>query len=75
MLNPARARRTALTVAAAMSGAASADENAGAVPERFVAALRLGVNGTPDFRRAATVQQVLDRCIDSSAEGRWLTVS
>ena len=43
--------------------------------ERFVAALRLGVNGTPDFRRAATVQQVLDRCIDSSAEGRWLTVS
>lgn len=40
--------------------------------ERFAAALRAGVNGTPDFRRAATVQQVLDRCIESDAEGRWL---
>lgn len=40
--------------------------------ERFVAALRQGVNGTPDFRRAAKVQQVLDRCIESDAAGRWL---
>ncbi len=41
---------------------------------RFVAALRSGVNGDPGFRRAAQVQQVLDRCIESDALGRRLTV-
>ena len=42
--------------------------------ERFVAALRSGVNGTPDFRRAAAVQRVLDLCILSNQEGRWINV-
>ncbi len=41
---------------------------------RFVAALRSGVNGNPDFRRAAEMQRILDRCIESDAEGRRLPV-
>ena len=41
---------------------------------RFVEALRSGVNGTPDFRRAAEVQRVLDLCIESDAEGRRVEV-
>lgn len=50
----------------------------GAVPgnaARFVDALQTGVNGTPDFRRAAEMQLVLDLCIESDAEGRRLVVS
>ena len=42
--------------------------------ERFLAALQAGVNGEPDFRRAAEVQRVLDLCIESDAQGRRLNV-
>ena len=41
---------------------------------RFVAAVRAGINGTPDFRRAAEIQQVLDLCIESDTQGRRLAV-
>jgi predicted dehydrogenase len=41
---------------------------------RFVAALRSGVNGSPDFRRAAEVQRILDLCIASDAQGRRLAI-
>lgn len=40
--------------------------------ERFVAALKAGINGAPDFRRAAEIQQVLDRCVLSDAQGRFM---
>ena len=43
--------------------------------ERFVAALLSGVNGEPDFRRAAEVQKLLDLCFVSDAEGRTVTVA
>ena len=43
--------------------------------ERFAAALRAGVNGEPDFRRAAGVQKILDLCLASDAEGRRLSVA
>jgi predicted dehydrogenase len=42
--------------------------------ERFAAALGSGVNGEPDFRRAADVQKLLDLCFDSDREGRLLPV-
>ena len=42
---------------------------------RFVAALRSGVNGEPDFRRAAEMQRILDLCVESDASGRRLGVS
>jgi predicted dehydrogenase len=41
---------------------------------RFIAALRSGVNGEPDFRRAAEVQKVLDLCFVSDSEGRRVAV-
>lgn len=37
--------------------------------QRFAAALRTGVNGDPDFRRAANIQRVLDHCLASSDAG------
>jgi len=40
-----------------------------------VAALQSGVNGEPDFRRAAEVQKILDLCFVSDAEGRRLTTN
>ena len=39
---------------------------------RFVTALASGVNGDPTFRRAAEIQRVLDLCVMSDANGRWL---
>ncbi len=42
--------------------------------QRFAAALGSGVNGEPDFRRAADVQKLLDLCFDSNREGRLLRV-
>jgi predicted dehydrogenase len=41
---------------------------------RFAAALRTGVNGSPDFRRAAEVQKVLDLCFVSDQEGRRMAM-
>ena len=32
--------------------------------QRFVAAVKSGVNGDPDFRRAANLQRVLDLCLE-----------
>jgi len=43
--------------------------------ERFVAALQSGVNGDPDFRRAAEVQKILDLCFVSDAQGRMLATN
>ena len=42
--------------------------------ERFAAALGSGVNGEPDFQRAADVQKLLDLCLASNREGRLLPV-
>ena len=42
--------------------------------DRFAEALRSGVNGTPDFRRAADVQKILDLCLVSNAENRHVRV-
>ena len=35
------------------------------VYQRFVEAIRTGVNGDPDFRRAAAIQRILDLCLQS----------
>jgi predicted dehydrogenase len=40
--------------------------------ERFVIALLSGENGQPDFRHATRVQQLVDLCFVSDAEGRML---
>ncbi|HMN85177.1 MAG TPA: Gfo/Idh/MocA family oxidoreductase [Bauldia sp.] len=37
--------------------------------QRFAAALRSGVNGDPDFRRAADIQRVLDLCLEDGGAG------
>jgi predicted dehydrogenase len=37
--------------------------------QRFVKALKSGKNGDPDFRRAATIQKVLDLCLEDSDSG------
>lgn len=37
--------------------------------QRFSAALASGVNGDPDFRRAANIQRVLDLCLENSGTG------
>ncbi len=37
--------------------------------QRFAAALRSGINGDPDFRRAADIQRVLDLCLDDGNAG------
>ena len=42
---------------------------------RFVSALKKGVNGEPDFRRAAEMQVLLDLCFASDREGKLLAVS
>lgn len=42
---------------------------------RFLIALLSGVNGDPDFRRAAEVQKLLDLAFVSDAEGRMLPVA
>jgi predicted dehydrogenase len=41
---------------------------------RFLIALLTGENGEPDFRHATKVQQLLDLCFVSDAEGRMLPV-
>lgn len=41
---------------------------------RFLIALLSGVNGEPDFRRAAEIQKLLDLAFVSDAEGRMLPV-
>jgi predicted dehydrogenase len=41
---------------------------------RFAQALASGINGEPDFRRATDIQHLLDLCVVSSAEGRFLSV-
>lgn len=43
--------------------------------ERFVAALRSGINGAPDFRRGTDVQRILDACFVSDTEGRRVEIS
>ena len=37
--------------------------------QRFASAMRTGINGDPDFRRAANLQQVLDSCLEHEGEG------
>ena len=41
---------------------------------RFAAALESGVNGDPDFRRAADLQRVLDLCLEGGESGRAITI-
>jgi predicted dehydrogenase len=36
---------------------------------RFAEALRTGINGDPDFRRAAKIQRVLDLCLEAGDRG------
>ncbi len=38
--------------------------------QRFIAAIRSGKAGDPDFARGAEIQKVLDRCFDSDRAGR-----
>jgi predicted dehydrogenase len=38
--------------------------------QRFIAAIRAGKPGEPDFARGAEIQKVLDRCFDSDRLGR-----
>jgi len=42
--------------------------------ERFIAAIRSGRSGEPDFARGAEIQKVLDRCFDSDRSGRAVRV-
>ncbi|MCE0482665.1 MAG: Gfo/Idh/MocA family oxidoreductase [Methylacidiphilales bacterium] len=40
------------------------------IAERFIKAIRTGVNDQPDFQRGADVQKVLDTCFLSNASGK-----
>ncbi len=42
---------------------------------RFIAAIRSGRSGEPDFARGAEIQKVLDRCFDSDRSGRAVRVA
>jgi len=42
--------------------------------QRFIAAIRSGKAGDPDFARGAEIQKVLDRCFDSDRAGRAMRV-
>lgn len=42
--------------------------------QRFIAAIRSGKPGEPDFARGAEIQKVLDRCFDSDRAGRAVRV-
>lgn len=42
--------------------------------QRFIAAIRSGQAGEPDFARGAEIQKILDRCFDSDRAGRALRV-
>jgi predicted dehydrogenase len=42
--------------------------------QRFIAAIRSGQAGEPDFARGAEIQKVLDRCFDSDRAGRAVRV-
>ncbi len=43
---------------------------------RFATALRTGVNGDPDFRRAANLQRVLDLCLEAGEDStRAITIA
>ena len=42
--------------------------------QRFIASIRSGQAGDPDFARGAEIQKVLDRCFDSDRSGRALRV-
>jgi predicted dehydrogenase len=44
------------------------------VLERFAEAVRTGINGRPDFRRAAEVQKIIDACFKSDSTGTAVTV-
>jgi predicted dehydrogenase len=43
--------------------------------QRFAAALRSGVNGDPDFRRAANLQRVLDQCLAAGGGERAIKIA
>jgi predicted dehydrogenase len=43
--------------------------------QRFAAALKSGVNGDPDFRRAANIQRVLELCLEAGQSGRTITIA
>jgi predicted dehydrogenase len=42
--------------------------------ERFIAAIRTGKQGEPDFARGAEIQKVLDACFESDRSGRSVEV-
>ena len=42
---------------------------------RFALALDSGVNGDPDFRRAADMQRILDLCLEAGQTGRSITIA
>ncbi len=42
--------------------------------DRFVDAWRNGLPESPDFAHAASLQRLLERCFESDAERRWLSV-
>lgn len=43
--------------------------------ERFIAALRSGVNDQPDFARGAEIQAALEACVASDASGKTVSLS
>jgi len=42
--------------------------------ERFIKAIRTGLNAQPDFETGAKAQKVLDACFVSHDQGKWATV-
>ena len=42
--------------------------------ERFIESIESNTNHEPDFERGAEIQQILDKCYESSDSGKWLDI-
>ena len=42
--------------------------------ERFIQSIESKTNHEPDFKRGAEIQQILDKCYESSDSGKWLDI-
>ena len=42
--------------------------------ERFIESIESNTNHEPNFERGAEIQQILDKCYESSDSGKWLDI-
>ena len=40
--------------------------------ERFIESIKSKTNDQPDFKRGAEIQKILDSCMKSSKENKWI---